>query len=355
MKSVKILHIADAHIGRKYANLSPEKASVRFSEVLLTLEETINRFSDAFLVLMSGDIFEETCPESAVMFVSRIFSRHTDKHFFISCGNHDCRESEPIKLLSKESGSNVHIFGDTIEKVSLEDINVNVYGVSFSAPSSYTSLLRGFRAEDEDYINIMVLHADAFSDSRYNPISKDDIFFSNLDYIALGHVHSFSGLHKSGDVCYAYPGVLEPGGFDETGKCGVIYGDISRNRTELEFYPVSKREYHSITIDITNLTCDEDVISAVRQTLNTSDLYKVTLSGFRKSFCPNINLYNNIIDSFYIEFSDNSENTENIFDYVNEFSLRGKTAKALLEYKETIDPAVFDKACEIITNLMCKG
>lgn len=355
MKSVKILHIADTHIGRKYVNLSPEKASIRLSEVLLTLEEAINRFSDASLVLMSGDIFEESCPESAVMFVSRIFSRNKDKHFFISCGNHDCRESAPIKLLFRESGSNVHIFGDTIEKVRLEDISVNVYGVSFCAPSSYASLLRDFRAEDEDYINIMVLHADAFSDSRYNPISKDDISFSNLDYLALGHIHSFSGLHKSGNVCYAYPGVTEPGGFDETGKCGVIYGDVYIGNTELEFYPVSKREYHSIDIDITNLTCDEDVISTVRQMLNANDLYKVSLNGFKKNFCPNISLYNNIIDSFYIEFSDNSENTENIFDYVNEFSLRGKTAKALLEYKEAINPVVFDKACEIITNLMCKG
>jgi len=355
MCSVKILHLADVHIGRKYINLSSEKASMRFSETLITLEDTLNRFKDAKLVLMAGDIFEEDCPDSAVYFVCNLFKKHSDKHFLISCGNHDFYECKPIKTLIQHLPENAYVFSDTIEKLTFDDIKVNVYGVSFSAPSSYTSLLNGFSVLQSEYINIMVMHADVFTDSKYNPVNKLEIAQSKLDYLALGHIHSFSDFLNSGDVTYAYPGVLEPGGFDEAESCGVIYGDVFKGHSSLDFYEVSKRKYHTNSIDISKLHSNEEVVTSIRELVDEKDFYKITLKGFRNNFIPDTKLYANMIYAFYIEFCDETENKEDIFDYVNEFSLRGKTANALLKLKDSADADVFDIACDIITNLMCKG
>ena len=96
MDYIKILHIADVHVGRKYNNLAGEKSILRHSETLLTLQNVLERFGDSQIVLVSGDLFEEYCPEEAITFVAELFNRHKDKYFFVACGYHDCYESQTI-------------------------------------------------------------------------------------------------------------------------------------------------------------------------------------------------------------------------------------------------------------------
>ncbi len=355
MDYIKILHFADVHIGRKYNNLSTDKAKLRYSETLISLQNTLERFSDSQIVLVSGDLFEENCSDNAVAFVAELFSKHTDKYFFVSCGNHDCCESHPIKELIRRSDNNVYVFGDTIQKIDIESLNASVYGVSFSAPCSYTSLLTGFTAQDKNTINIMTMHADVVTDSKYNPVTKQEIADSGLSYLALGHVHSFSGIMDSNGVSYAYPGVLEPGGFDEQGECGVIYGKVYKDRTELDFYPVSCRRYVDICLDISNIPSNELVIGKLTSIINPDDLYRVSFEGTCNGYVPDTKLYSDACKAFFLEFIDNTKSETNILDYFDEYSLRGLTAKALVELEKSCNDAVFLQACEILTNLMCKG
>ena len=354
MNEVKILHIADTHIGRKFKSLSPRKAASRGSEVLMTLEDTIKRFSDADIVLLAGDIFEEDAALSHVDFVCNLFSANSHRHFFISCGNHDCRESAVIKALCDRKPENVTVFSDTIEKVTIDDLKVCVYGVSFSAPGAYASLLTGFAAEESDYLQIMVMHGDLNAASAYNPVSTSDIGKSRLDYLALGHVHSFSGFNTCMGTSYAYPGVMEPGGFDETGDCGVIYGTVYKGRTELEFYPVSTRQYHHITMDITKASSNEEVISKLSEVIVSSHLYKISLTGSPLQFVPDTTLCEDALDAYYVEVINDCQSSCDILNYCAEASLRGKTANALLELKASCSEEVFNKSKEILTNLMCK-
>lgn len=353
MSSIKILHIADVHFGRKYNMLTPEKAEIRRSEVLLTFEDTIKRFSDAEVVLISGDLFDADCSDTTVSFVNSVFERYPDKKFFISCGNHDYYGSSAISKLLKEIPTNVTVFDTSLKSCIIND-NVCIYGVSFSSSYNYVSFLRNFKA-DPSYTNIMVMHGDVGKDSPYNPISISEIGNSTLDYIALGHVHSYSGISKEKDTYYAYPGTLEPGGFDETDECGVIYGTVSKGMCELEFYPVSVRKYIKKEVDITGLKSDEDVILNLRSFVDENNLYSIDLVGRRSGFTPNIKLYKEMLKAFYIEINDKSLNNDSIFNYIDEYSLRGKTAKYLKELKDTSDSKAYKMACDIITDIMCKG
>ncbi len=355
MDYVKVLHIADVHIGRKYHCLSKDKSALRHSETLLSLQNTLDRFCDAQVVLVSGDLFEEDCPDESVTFVADLFNRHKDKYFFVSCGNHDCCESLPMKGFAQKTSDNVFVFGDTIKKITVDELNVAVYGISFSAPCSYTSLLNGFAAEDEDCIKIMTMHAELSSDSRYNPVTKHEIASSGLSYLALGHVHSFSGIMNFSGVSCAYPGVFEAGGFDEQGECGVIYGKVYSDRTELDFYPVSCRQYLDFSVDISDLSSDEQVAGKIFSLINPENLYRISLVGTRRSFVPNTKLYTEICKCFYMEITDYTTFECDILDFCDEYSLKGLTSKALLELKDSYDDAVFSRACDILTNLMCKG
>ncbi len=354
MESVKILHMADIHIGRKLTSLNPRKANQRSSEVIMTLEDTLDRFDDARIVLLAGDIFEEDCPSSTVEYVASIFGKHKDKRFFLSCGNHDCIECAAIKIFLSVMPDNVYVFPEKTQKVVLDDMNVEVYGASFVAPNMYSSLLSGFAADDSDRIKLMVLHGDVSSQSSFNPISRDDIGISGLNYLALGHIHSFSGMLSKDGVLYAYPGVMEPGGFDETGECGVIYGDISKTESNLSFYPVSRRRYHTKTIDITGLASDDAVLGLIKNEVNEDDLYKITFVGSPDFSAPDLILYEDVTEAFYVEFANRCVDARSIMDYINEDSLRGKTAKALSLLKETYGEDVYEKACNILTALMCK-
>ncbi len=353
MSKIRILHLADMHFERKIVHLNPEKAKIRRSETLITFKRAVERFNDAELVLISGDMFDGECSDSALDFVTSVFKQHSDKRFFISCGNHDCCESSAIKKLMSYRLQNVKIFGEVCESVYIEESKVYVHGISFSSESSYTSLLAGFKICDKDAVNIMVIHGDVSCDTKYNPISASDIESSCLDYLALGHVHKFSGFCTAGNTTYAYPGVLEPSGFDETGECGVIYGEISKDNVCLDFYPMSRRKYCCLDFDVSEYKSNEEIIGALTEVINKDDIYKINFCGSRNNFALDFESYKEIIDAFWLELYDLTENADSILNYLGEISLRGNTAKHLASLEYEYDLETYRMACEIITNLMC--
>jgi len=354
MGAVKVLHMADLHIGRRFKSLPPRKAAAREAEVLMTLEDTLQRFCDVDIVLLSGDIFEEDASQSSIDFVCKLFSQHSTKKFFISCGNHDCRESAAIKYLISQKADNVHVFSDVMEQIVLEDIGVVIAGVSFAAPGSYVSLINGFQYHGREFPCIMVLHGDVGGNSAYNPITTMDIMQSGVDYLALGHIHSFSGILNVGETCYAYPGVPEPGGFDETGECGIIYGTVEKNKVNLEFVPVSKRKYHQLDVDVTSFNSNEELISGLRKMISKEDFYKITLVG-NAEFTVDTSVCEDVLDAYYLEFYNMTKSSQNILSCACENSFRGKTALSLMKLKDSCTEDVFEEACDVLTNLMCKG
>ncbi len=353
MSDIKILHIADVHLGRKYNQLSESKAELRRSEVLVTFENTIGRFSDAKIVLISGDLFDADCSENTVSFVNSVFKKYSDRTFFVSLGNHDYLGSPAIQKLKKDLPENVIVFDDTMQTFDVSD-DLCVSGISFASNSSYVSLMRNFEAK-KGKINIVVMHGDAQNTSQYNPITIDEIKNCGAHYLALGHIHTFSGIYRAGDTIYSYPGVLEPGGFDETSDCGVVYGTIGKDTASLDFYPVARRKYIKTDLDITGFTSDEEVIVALKELINPDYLYCINLVGRNSLFTPNIKLYSEIVSPFYIEIQNNTQREDSILNYARECSLRGKTAQHLMNLKENSDEKAYKMACDILTDLMCKG
>jgi len=301
--NIKLLHFGDIHFDRKFSNLGKDKADIRNNETILTFKKALERFSDADIVLIPGDLFDGDCTPETVRIICNVFKSYPEMNFFISCGNHDCLGSPATKLMKSNLPGNVFLFGETIEKVALNNLGACVYGISFSASNSYTSLINGFSPDNNNYINIMCMHADMSANSKYNPITNSEIALSNLDYLALGHIHSFSGFKKQGSTVFAYPGVLEPGGFDETGKCGVIYGEISKENINLDFYPVSKREYIVKDIDVSAFHSDKELISYLHDIIIKDNFYKINFVGEKGSLKLNFSVLNEIICPFYIEFA----------------------------------------------------
>ena len=212
MNKLKILHIADMHMDSAFQGLGLGKAVVRRGEqrqLLSRMAELCER-ERVDLVLMSGDLLDsdssyfETGEELAASLAS------IKAPVFSAPGNHDyySPRSPYARLKLPE---NVHIFTkNTIEQMELKRLGVRVYGAAFTDKSS-PALLTGFAAPREEGIfNLLCVHGEVgATQSKYNPITVEELASSGIHYAALGHVHKASGLQKAGDTWYSWPGCPE--------------------------------------------------------------------------------------------------------------------------------------------------
>ena len=212
---LKVLHGADFHLDAPFRALPPEKAAQRREEqrdLLLRLADTV-REQGVELVLLAGDLLdsEQIYGETAQLLARALGSMGVP--VFLAPGNHDfwSPRSPYARIQWPE---NVHIFHSSqVEAVPLPRLGCTVYGAAFTAPARADRVLEGFRAEGEG-LRLMVLHGSTEPTDRYGPVPAADIAASGLDYLALGHVHTASGLNRTGDTWCAYAGCQEGRRFD---------------------------------------------------------------------------------------------------------------------------------------------
>jgi DNA repair exonuclease SbcCD nuclease subunit len=276
---VKIIHAADFHLDSPFASLGEEKAALRRREQREQLGRIALLARDADMVLLSGDLFDSSRAYGETVDALRSFFEAVSIPVFVAPGNHDFyAPMSPYAHISFPG--NVHVFTDTApQPVVLEELNCVVWGTAFLSERQAPPL-RGFSVPDGGAINVMVCHGDTeMPDSRYGSIKSEDIEGSGLDYLALGHIHTFSGIRSAGRTVWAYPGCPLGRGFDETGEKGVIRGTVSKQGCELEFLPLPERRYVTAEVDVSG--CG-DIAAAVRAAVPADaaeNIYRITLSG----------------------------------------------------------------------------
>lgn len=280
---IKIVHAADLHLDSAFSSLSAEQAAVLRREQRRIVEDIAAQAErmSADLLLLSGDLFDsDRCFGETAEALCRAFEQ-TRAKIFIAPGNHDWYSARSPWTRMKLP-ENVHVFtSPEVEKVELPELGCTVWGAAFLSDSAQPPLT-DFYATGEG-VNIMVLHGDVdMPESKYGYISQTDIAASGLDYLALGHVHKFSGVRQAGNTFYAYPGCAMGRGFDETGEKGILCGSVEKGGCDMKFLPLSGRRYEILTVDISG---SEDVCETVHQALPEDcgrDIYRVILSGERE-------------------------------------------------------------------------
>ena len=322
---VKLIHAADLHLDSPFSGLSPQLAAQRRGEQRQLLEAlaALARERGVDAVLLSGDLldsgrtFRETAQALAVQLGS------TGCPVFIAPGNHDYfSDHSPYSTL--EWPENVHIFkSEQVESVPLPDTSCVMHGAAFCAPRLERSPLAGFSAPKDGNLHIMALHGEVDSDGGYGPILPADIAASGLHYLALGHVHQFSGLQKAGATFWAYPGCPEGRGFDELGEKGVLYLEVDETGCKAEFVPLGKRRYEILTVDLT----DKEPLAAIRAALpqNTKEhIYRILLTGERPSGLDLPQLTQTLEGEFFgLTLRDQTHTPRKLWDRMEEDTLTG--------------------------------
>lgn len=282
MRELKLLCAADLHLDSPFEAL-PEKAAQKRREGQRKLMFKIAELAEshgAQSILLSGDVFEsnEVSMDTQDAFI-RAFGT-LDIPVFVSPGNHDPYTDSSVWARMRIP-QNVHIFkNEKIDCVELSDLNLRIWGAGFEN-SFCESLLENFKAppKTEDIFDVMVLHGDVCSgNSGYNPITRKQLADSEMDYVALGHIHTRSKPEKVGKTVFAYPGCTEGRGYDETGVMGVYLVTLSDKGVNVKLLPLGGVRYEIITVDVSDKNPLE-AIKAATMELSDRDYCRIILKG----------------------------------------------------------------------------
>ena len=347
---IRFLHTADLHLGAAIS-ASPSVANERRQEALLTLERlfSICKTNEIPLMLISGDLLENNSVEPKFFegFLRQVML-HPEVTVVFCAGNHDPLTADS-PFLNYKIPENLIVMGTEDECRELNTIPVRIYGKSFGSVYMRGKNNFSIPATEDEKLNIMVLHGDFAGDTsgEYNPVSRQFIELSKMDYIALGHIHAFSAPEKLGKTYFAYSGTPEPHGFDETGEKGVIVGEISKTDFRYEFVPTARRRYEVVNTDISAAENSAEAAEMIKNILNEkfgktyeNNFYKVILEGETSADTPidtdeiAARLRENI---YFVKLRDNTKPRTDLQILRNEHSSKGKFTNLLLERIENAD------------------
>jgi DNA repair exonuclease SbcCD nuclease subunit len=168
-----------------------------------------------------------------------------------------------------------------------------------------------------------------------------------MDYAALGHIHSYSGLRQAGETYYAWPGCPEGRGFDETGDKGVILAQVSPGACQLQFLPLGGRKYEVLSVDISQ---SQDVLATLEAALPTDtsrDVYRIRLTGQTDQTPPLSALQRALEGRFFgLELRDETHLRRDIWAQRDADSLKGLFLSRLWQQLEAAET---DQERELVT------
>lgn len=341
---LRILHTADLHLGAEFSGLGA-LSNTRKAELKITADNIfkICRDNKIDFLLLAGDVFENnSVPENTVSAFFADCQLCPDTKIIFAAGNHDPLTADS-PFLKYNLPDNLTVLGDRDECITFDDKKTRIYGKSFGGVYMEGSDRFSIIPDDDDFVNILVLHGDFSTDKSgvYNPISLDFLENSKMDYVALGHIHEFSGIKKTGNTYFAYPGAPEPHGFDEIGPKGVICGEVGKSYCNLTFVETAKRtyRYEEIAISASKSSCDiaEIILSALKEKYGekySDNLYKIALIGKvdAELIINFAEITAHLLETvFFVKLRDKTEIAIDLSLVAKENTLRGKYVRIMLE------------------------
>ena len=296
---MKIIHLADLHIGKRVNEFSMiDDQKYILNQILEIIDK---EKPDA--VIIAGDVYDKQVPSIEAVelldsFISDISKRKTTT--FIISGNHDSAERLAFgsSLMAMGKIYISPVYNGKISKYTLKDDfgSANFYLLPFVKPShvkrffpdekieSYTDAIKGVIDNlklDTSEINIFIAHQFVTGASRTESEeisvggldNVDASVFEDFDYVALGHIHR---PQKIGTERIRYCGTPLKYSFSEVNdtKSVSIIEINSKEDFNLRMIPlVPKRDMRKIRGTYEELTTKNSY-----ENTNTDDYIHVTLT-----------------------------------------------------------------------------
>lgn len=351
---MKILHLADLHIGK----IIYEQSLLEDQEYMLKQIEKIIEKEKIEAVLISGDIYDRSIPPADAVEVLDKFLNSLIKilkvKVFIISGNHDSKERLNFgsKIFENDGLYIQTTYNGRIRKVELDE-KINIYMLPFIKPIEVKQYFENEKIEtyndaikniieneklDKTKINILMAHQFVTSGTTNPETCESETInvggldnvdasnFSEFDYVALGHIH---GPQKIGEEKIRYSGTMLKYSFSEVNHHkSVVIIEIKNGKVDFKLEPlIPLRDMRKIQGPIEELvkkenyegTNQQDYIKAI--ITNEEAIYDA-IGQIRKIYPNTLSL--DILNSKSYNSDMNIENFEKIkekseFELFNDF------------------------------------
>ncbi len=332
---MKIIHISDLHLNSAMNALSGEKSKIRKEEIIHTFERIVDyaKSNGVSAIIIAGDMFDTS--NVAVRLQSRIIHNiisNPEISFFYLSGNHD--QDNFIKGL-ETIPQNLIIFNNEWSYFKIGDVCIcGVCLNSVNSVSIYNSLIL-----DENAINIAVLHgqiAGYVNSNEGEIISIPRLRDKFIDYLALGHYHSYSEGEVDLRGKYVYSGCPDGRGFDETGDKGFVLLETNDKKICHQFISFSSRKLFEVEYELDKTVGwyeTQNKIIAKLSEFSSDSLIKLVIKG---SHCIDYdvdidNLQNKLNKLFfYVKVVDKTSLQLSEDDYLLDKSVRGEFVRGVM-------------------------
>lgn len=277
--SMKIIHIADLHLG-----MHPDKGYPWSESRHQALWESLRHIIDvaneqsADLLLIAGDLFHRQPLLRDLKEVNALFDTLTTAQVVLIAGNHDhmgprshYRDfvwSDHVTMLSEAE----------MDSVYLEVLHTEVHGFSYHQSEIRDSLYDDLQAPGDGRIHILLGHG---GDDRHIPIDIHRLAAAGFHYVALGHIHK---PQIREDLRLAWCGSPEPTDHTDMGERGYVLADVTLRRTQLRFIPCGTAQYIPLSVTVTPESTRESLRHSLIRAMSSQgeeNIYLVTLTGQR--------------------------------------------------------------------------
>lgn len=296
-----LLHVSDVHLGARHADLGHAATTQRERQLAAfrrAIDVGLERKVDA--VLICGDLFDSNGqPRRIVEQAVGELKRLTDAgiRVVIIPGTHDVYDSRSIyrafdlpAMAGLAPGSDLlTVLTPDAPELHVEALDLLVVGRVFPTKRAPQSPLAGFSVGRDERASwkVGMIHG-----ARRIPgkVEQDEVIFtdeeiaaSELDYLALGHWHSFS-TGRAGATTWAYPGAPEPVAVDQDGAGSVclvrledgIAGDSSVLVEQVE---VGRTVFRTEQVDASGIETQDALIRRLREMADGDLVLRVEIVG----------------------------------------------------------------------------
>jgi DNA repair exonuclease SbcCD nuclease subunit len=314
--------------------LDAARAKERRGELLLTFANIIEKAAEwnARAILLVGDLFDTArATQKTRKHVGQLIAAHPELQFLYVSGNHDACVL-PIFPEAMPPSNWVEFPADSWQSVPLGE-DVVVSGTSDVGRADVYDTLPVM----SDGFHIVMLHGQV---TKTGSAAKDTVVLAQLknrgiDYLALGHEHSFcvEPLDRRGMWCYC--GCPEGRGFDECGEKGVVLLDTDGEQ-RVHFFPIAQRTLHRVPVAVDGCLTQSELLASMQTELmqiSGRDMVRVVLVG---EASPELTfdteqLAHAIRNRYYaVRVVDETRLLLRPEDYVNDISLKGEFVRGVM-------------------------
>lgn len=331
---MKFIHCADLHLDSCMDALTAEKSRARREELIRSFERMVEFAAENSVraIVIAGDMFDtrKVSAKTRGRILQTVESNSGIDFLYLS-GNHD--DDNFITALDTLP-QNLKIFTD--EWTFYRYGNTVITGVKFT--SENVNVVYDTLNLDPKDKNIVVLHgqiAGYKTDDKAELISLPKLKNKNIDYLALGHIHSFDAKPLDERGVYCYSGCLEGRGFDELGDKGFVLVDTD-GELDYKFVVFSYRALYMREFNVEGCKTWYDAREKLLRELKVypeTSLLKVVLTGDTdadfetdvESLVKELNEH-----FFFAKVYDKTELKINSEDYAADKSLKGEFVRAVM-------------------------